>query len=644
MIEMLVKEINKNPDKIKDFIKENAKIKSGFYLNIDIDKPFNADSFKDYIVVGDSHTFIDGECVLEYADKLKLANYFADRDISTGLLNGDTNKAIDPPIKRCLSTSYLTLAVAGKTLPYGGDGKFETTDEIVEHWRNKVNVAYLNIGKTISTSWKISKLKDNLDDNARKMIQEANREDRKIEIELINEYLSKNLDSIFLFLVKKGINAGSYLKLFFYSSSGKIDDSLEAYSREEMLYLGTCLLNKNTVAINDGEIKGTITYGFNVNKDKIGLNPTMMSVNYTNTYTFEEAIGMKLAHEFLTLMFDCKGTRAFAFDKLDSKEQFNLNIDDLFDVRNKSMLFKMALGNNSKHLDDYDLRATIERKGKTMAIREVTCINFLNNRYEFKKIPQDKEVATNVLSVKDLLAFIMFSRKEALNIYRDYAPFGIGREKGAVNFENKASVLFNKNKYIIDEFLRSLNPSKALIKRIDEITKDYIMEYIKAMGVAKNFEYGLSDLLNARYNLINYLGERDNVMLNKDEIVKKVLEKIKNNEDLVVKNDEEYYFLVGQIARYLEGMTKGKRTMEVYKYYVSKQSDILLMRQITKIMEKYAYSLSDANRFFNAVYIAICTYIPKTNIFTNAEAFYVGVLSDNMFYTKKTNDIEEVEE
>ena len=51
MLDLLIREINKDKDRVERFIIENATPKVGIYILADIDKPFRSDGTVNYLVV-----------------------------------------------------------------------------------------------------------------------------------------------------------------------------------------------------------------------------------------------------------------------------------------------------------------------------------------------------------------------------------------------------------------------------------------------------------------------------------------------------------------------------------------------------------------------------------------------------------------
>ncbi|SJU13742.1 Uncharacterised protein [Clostridioides difficile] len=85
------------------------------------------------------------------------------------------------------------------------------------------------------------------------------------------------------------------MKIFFNSSSNKINDTIENYRIEEHLYLAYSLMNIGDIDYIDGQLKGSLSLGYNNNNKKPFIKPKFMNFESVNYYTFQEAIGIKIA-------------------------------------------------------------------------------------------------------------------------------------------------------------------------------------------------------------------------------------------------------------------------------------------------------------------------------------------------------------
>lgn len=634
MIPLLVKQINKNKENVIKFVEDNLKIKEGIYLKVDIDTPFDENNFKDYLIVDDKNSFSSAMTFDNTVDKKRLSEYFNKRDYMSKILNEDANKCIDVPIKRCLSTVYLTLAISLKTSPYNGDGKFKKSSDFYNHFNKSITSAYLNIGSKINETLSLDKLKKQYNYSNifwNNLLNQTNSEDRKKQILLIDKYINDNIDKIFTFVSKKELISSSHIKIFFYSSSGKIDDSIENYKKEEFYYLSSSLINKGQVEIIDGELKGSIPLGFNNNPSKPFLKPKHMNFNFVELYTIEEALDIKLAFDLMKVINDKRSSKMFAFDNLDSEEQFKCDLDELININNKSLMLKLHF--KDKYVLEYDLRSCIPNLENTVGNKIIECINYFSNNI-FEKRKQNNNELSSIFTFRELIAFIMFTWENKINSYSDYSFYGPSKDIGSMTLENKCKFLFSKYKYTINEILNKRFLSEEDINFLKRMIDEYIKSYVFSMSYSKDFRRGLIELLNIKMNLLR---EDCEEIMFLNIMKKKIIDFINNNIDLEIESDQEFYFLLGQMAYYLESQSRGDIDFGVFKFYTNKKDVNLLKKYLIQRFERYSYRINLNNNRFKKIFNLLINYIPNQEITKFQEQFYMGICTDNIFYMKKEN-------
>ena len=638
MIDLLINEISKDRESVTEFIIDNTSLKNGIYIKVNIDEPFDGKEFKDYFVVSGKHTNeSDYQCELDLKEKDSLLKYIRERDILSGLLNDDANKTIDGAGKKILSSTYQTLFISNKFIQFSEKSKIKSAEEFCNLICEKGLNSYRTIGDKIRETLRLKKLKHE-DLELEESLSFAESEERLCEIDLIEDYLKANFENILNFVNEKKISSADRTKIFFYSKSRKIDDSIDAFKRESSYYLSNYIFNKSTTELVDGELKGSISYGFNNNEAKILLRPKRMNISFVKSHSLNEALDVKFAFELLKLISDNRSARMFAFDNMTEENLFTCNLDKLVDFSeyNKSMFFKLHF--KDKYIEEYDL---ISEKFKTSNVtgkKTINCKNHLNNNFEFlRKSDGDKERKSE-FTIKQLLAFIIHSKYETLNKYSEYNSYGLMlSDKGVMTLERKNAIIFNKYKYKMHEFLSDSTPSESLINFIvDDFTKETILAYAGTMFISPYYRTKLTELINIKMNLLEKYRKEHELLMTLTSMNEK-LEKLKKEEvdSIVIESDAEYYFLMGQVSYYLETQTKGDTNFGILKFYTEKRIDKRLKDYLIKRFEMYSYNINLHNKFFKGVLTAVLGYKPTVDISKKIEVFYSGVCADNMFYKKK---------
>ena len=104
---------------------------------------------------------------------------------------------------------------------------------------------------------------------------------------------------------------------------------------------------------------------------------------------------------------------------------------------------------------------------------------------------------------------------------------------------------------------------------------------------------------------------------------------------------EEFYYLCGQVARYLINQSKqNDKTGSLLEPFL-KINESQRLKEIIKITYfKYKHAISLNFVKFNNAMSLIMAYDEneKLSLSKNMDSFLIGVLSDNIFYMKKDNE------
>ncbi|NFO89065.1 hypothetical protein FDC58_08125 [Clostridium botulinum] len=521
--------------------------------------------------------------------------------------------------------------------------RFKSSEEIYNHLNENVTSKYINMGQIIHDKFKLSEMKREfnfVDTDLNDYIEKSKVENRKEEILLVDNYIKNNLDNIFKFVKSQNLKKDYNLKIFFYSSSNKINDTIENYKIEEFLYLAYSLINKDDVDYIDGQLKGSLSLGYNNNKNKPFVKPKFMNFEFVNCYTFKEAIDIKRAFDFMNAVNHKNGSNAFGLNKITSKNQFTINVDDLSKISDKSLIIRLNF--KEKFIEEYDLRASVEGNLNPIGLEMINCINYLNPNSEFKKKPQSKNhdvKTTSTFKVMELIAFIMFTWTSSLNL-NNYKQYGVN---GSADLENRCEILFSKYKYVINDLLDKKDLDKKNITSLKKIIKEYIGAYIDSMNSYKSFKYGLKDIFNYKLNILNKIEkeECEEIML-LNIMREKEIQLLNKEPKFIINSDEEFYYTLGQLAFYIESQSNGDCDFGVFKFYVNNKKINLLKSYLTQQMERYSHKITLKHARFKKVYSEAMDYTPKEDIRMFREIFYMGVCADNMLWKPNKKEVKEV--
>ena len=123
MLKDMIEPFKKAVEKNKSVILDNYILRDGLYIKLDRKKPISQIDESKYLVV-DVKKEIPPE-------KLDIYNWVKERDYCSQILN--TNKAIDLPAKKILSSNYLSYFIQKDRLPKIGSEKKMLSMEILKN-------------------------------------------------------------------------------------------------------------------------------------------------------------------------------------------------------------------------------------------------------------------------------------------------------------------------------------------------------------------------------------------------------------------------------------------------------------------------------------------------------------------------------
>lgn len=655
MLDLLIREINKDKDRVERFIIENATPKVGIYILADIDKPFRSDGTVNYLVV-DKKTSrfveakVNGDC--KDVDVFRAA--IAKRDSLSKLLNAASNKAIDAPAKKILSTTYQALTINAKTAALEGKEKdgSDTLEWLIEH------ICEAGLGYYRDIKIKICEVLD-LKNNSEycldivKDLEYAESEARLTELSLIEAYIRENLGAIIDFAKNLGIPTGGVIKIFFTSSSGRLDDSIEAYKREEAYYFYRSLLNADGVEVVDNELVGTTVYGFNNNAKKTGIKPLTMNINLRKYLTMEKAMDYRTAYQFLQTISENNGARAFGFNVMRDTLQFagedvdtiseNITIEDFTkDVGNKGLIFRLHF--KEKYIVKATTNAHVFNPTETIGKRKVPLKNYFGDKEILfnldKESAKAETVAVSKPTVKELLARIGFCWYKNLNTFSEYGAYGIGNESGSYNLARDMEGIYGKYSYVLDSFFKSKVSDVKLAKReLVDYVDECIRCYVDNMHGAESSMQGLRRLLNYKLSLIEEFKIEGNDLIMADlarELEEKMLKIVEGEAELDCDNEVEYFYALGQLAFYAEYQVQKTLVLSPFKEYTNKKTVGDLTDYLTTRLDLYGYNINPGTKAMQNLASKILLNGDRTlRVKNNLTALYGGFLSNNVFLRKK---------
>lgn len=283
------------------------------------------------------------------------------------------------------------------------------------------------------------------------------------------------------------------------------------------------------------------------------------------------------------------------------------------------------------------------KKGKEVEIHDQDVVPFYHNRlkkpfvYENKLEIEDNKnpeyefgkTCETFQELEGMIDDIFFSRTLISNYFSE-------EEKIKITDEIlKRMLLVSRRKLFGWLHLGNGGEMKELFDKISiELIKSSILnEYM--MKAAKQ--------LNLRLSLMQYFAKGGEDMADFSmEIRKKLKTKIVSDEYMGLQNDREYYFAVGQMARYFVYLSKaGKKKQSLINPFLNARTDKKLKELLGRYYKKYNYAISAGARRVSRLYGMVECYEPEGPILQ--DILSAGFVIDNLLLEKKDREDKEDE-
>jgi CRISPR-associated protein Csh1 len=406
--------------------------------------------------------------------------------------------------------------------------------------------------------------------------------------------------------IKKDKN---YLKIFF-------ESGISEYREENEKYLIPNIYNNTDYNIEiDGKIYGLPNDNMNLNSKKPFLENRSRKNSIPYLIDTDEVLIQKKFFDYL------ENKLAGGKNNIYVKEGY---IDDLIsDNENKDdftgYLIRIRKGKNGVEIHEFD---TVT--GFSKNIGEIYIDNILNIEYPDKYESMEYGYVKDINQLKSLVDSIYFNGKLNRNFFTKASDINIYDSKVKFNLLKYRQVLFNWFYKGNDEVIKKVfyNLSIDLIKNsIDKGRTILAKEQFNLMWGILGYFKGGSDMSDMLSDLTN-----------------SIRNKINNDITQKIDNDDEYYFLVGQLVSYLISRNKSnKKTHSLVNPILNCKNDEKLKDEIIKLFKKYSYDIDKGNKRFNNMSAMVLGYIPEEDV--KEDVLLCGYLHNNLLYeTRKKED------
>lgn len=427
------------------------------------------------------------------------------------------------------------------------------------------------------------------------------------------EKIQKNYEWIKenLYKIKEEIKDGKeYIKIFF-------DEDIEEYKKENERYVIPNIYNSvdYNVIIND-ETYGLPNNNLNLNSKKPYLENKTRKEKYTVPYLLNEEEVFKQKKFFDYIYNMANSGKRNIYISSDKKEI-------------------TPLGNRESLSDDFTGYYLRIRKDKSESAIE---------RYDI--IPNYKAEIYPEIKILDCLGNGENSKLEyGISISKN---FELAARLNSLLFDGKLYGMIFGELEVFDERIRNVANRyreiffeliyKGDMKKFADNYKEIFLELIKNSLCKKDYITEAYDMFNLMTSIDDSIKKERGMTVNKHQEIKEKFRNIFETGVGEIENDEEYFFALGQLAKFL--ISRNKITVKTHELAVRiiENRDIEgLKREIYKLFRKYAYDIGFYSIKFNTLYERVLGYETESEKI-NMDRLLGGYLADSLIYEKSAKE------
>ena len=563
-----------------------------------------------YYVFNEDGTFEKLKVVKNESDNYELEKYIKIRDFYSKYIS--SNKALDTTyteeidgkkytmLKKICSNNIYTLFFKNKSV-FGLCNKEAIKDAVpVEAFKKGVGKYYDSLMK--------------LGNSPKEKILAKERYTEQ-EIKENKEKILKAFDLVCEDLKDEDMPKETWIKIF-------LKKDVEEYKRVANIYIRLKLFNTNDNNIKiDEKTYGANNYNYGLNSKKpyLELKSTPYKVG-----SFIDDTDIELMNKMYIWLYNNAAGKTIL--KLPYDWKFHGIPKDDEAIKDKdTYIIKVAGNNGNARIDDYRYTTNYNTR-----IRPFICKDYLSKE---KLIVFETE---NIYGLNWYTNNIWFAENEKskrnyiMDSYYDY------------DLKISKSMLANWKKELLKQYnnlfleLFEEENSKNFVNKLDEIAlnivKNMLIDSLKQKKTYKTNPIRAFNLWIAYKEYFKKEGEEPEMKINNiyEQCERIVKEKGK------IETDEQYYFLVGQVAYYLLTRSKAsKLTQDVTEPILRANTIDRIKEELKLLREKYGYDVFLVFPKFNNIFSQLMSQNPEGKVKENTNMLLAGLLAENLFYNSK---------
>ncbi len=367
-----------------------------------------------------------------------------------------------------------------------------------------------------------------------------------------------------------------YMRIYFAQSE-------EIYKQESAMYLALKIYNKNEYSVDVDKI----VYG--LSNDNMGLNgkkPFLEQKTKKTTTPFMITSEVAMQSK---LFFDWLGLQPYK--------------TDLF----KHMFLKKHSDNGKAIINDFDyLPVKSEKLENSIKIKNYIQI----------KGKEDYEIK-DLFMLENIVDEVFYNKQLKHNYFRDDL-------KVSDFVSKKLQQLIFETKYAMVNYFKKFD-EREFYQVVKKYGSDFVIEHLR-----QNRGMKAAESLNLKFSLLQHKGE---VAMDIKSMQERIIQKLETS-DYKNLNSEEFFYLCGQVAKYLLSKSKsGKKDADMLEPFLRAKNIKKLRDEIKFTFFKYKHEIGLNQAKFNNAMSLITAYEGQELI--DSDSLLVGILSQNLFYMKK---------
>lgn len=586
--------------------------------------------FKDNKVVLDTYKMQDGiyflvkkddtieKLIVEKgeSDNSELYEYLKEKDFYSKCLN--SNKALDTKYEEKIgNVKYNTMKKIFSNNIYTLFFKNESCTDFTNDLKSEAiptNIFVKGIIKYYESLKNLGKSKEEIG-----LINDGYTDE---EIEIYKEKM------IYIFKIignkltdEEKLKKATWIKVF-------IDSSNEEYERVSNFYIRTKLFNTNKNNIKQNEdVFGVNNYNFGCNSKK----------PYLELKTTPFKVGSLVSIRDIDVM---NKIYLWLYNNGINKSVLKLPVDWEFkgvpqseqNISNKDLFILKVNGNNGvAKIEDFDYKSSFNTE-----IRLFTCKDYMRHK-------ENDFTTSNIYGLEWYTNNTWISNTSKDN-KRNYI------RESYYDFEKKKiskSLIANWKKELLQKYSQAFfylfqrEEKNNFLQNLDNIASEVVERtLVDDLNLGIKFTNNSKRAMNlwiAFKDYFNEKGESEEMKFNNIQENCKNIVLEGNN----IETDEEYYFLMGQVAYYLLSRSKAsKLTQDATEPFIKAANITVLKKEIRDLYEKYNYDIYLKDKKFNNVFSQILIQEPESEVRKNKNIILAGMLSNNLFYNGGIKDDE----